>query len=266
MKKLLALMILAASTCHGVDRVLGNLSDLTWTGAGATRVASFSTIPRSLSPSLWFDASDASTYTTGANSTVLTWADKSGNSYLATQTNAAWRPVVSNYNGFTVINFDGVSQRLDLSAWTTTAFTVCAVIRPREINSTHVVLGNSAGANYGPNAWIALSGDYLYSHSPGSGSTYYWQGAYPATNLAIAVTAKYDGTNGQHKINRAIRANNNSGTAGGAMAFTKIGARLGGSAWYHNGAIMEVLAWNRAISSNDVVDVESYLQAKWSTP
>jgi len=64
---------------------------------------------------LWLDASDATTINAGSpsdNDAVSTWADKSGNSYNATQATSLFRPVYKTniQNSLAVVRFDGTSD------------------------------------------------------------------------------------------------------------------------------------------------------------
>ena len=72
--------------------------------------------PTTLNPSLWLDASDASTVSHSSNS-VNQWSDKSGNNYHASQSVEASQPTLisSVQNGKSVLTFDGSDDFFDVN-------------------------------------------------------------------------------------------------------------------------------------------------------
>jgi len=186
----------------------------------------------------------------GDGATVTNWPDSSGNGNTATNTGGTPAYVAQGYNGLPVVRFtaDGNSTftmktgRSDIR----TVFWVCK----EPSAGVHFLLGDSGSYNF---------------HRGLSGNTI-WDGTYASANIR----------NGTTRLNSAIV--NGTTTAPGTnwnivdvvttgnVTASRISYDRGNAGRSWAGDVAEILIYNTALSSNDVVFTERYLNIKWIAP
>ena len=92
-------------------------------GIHGTGVAPTPVFPAGITPRVWLDGADTTTYTLNG-STVSEWRDKSANTYAFTQATASAQPtrVTSGLNGFNTISWDGNDRLVSTAAASTWKF------------------------------------------------------------------------------------------------------------------------------------------------
>lgn len=206
--------------------------------------------PLSLSPALWFDASDAATITSSGGA-VSQWDDKSGNVRHMTQGTAGNKPTTgaATLNGLNVISF-GADDWLTGTAFTPpSSVTILAVMRTSD--ASHVAISGTAGTQA---AWVATIS---------SSST--------TVALALAIVSMrvdgaaatvgtrgqmYTALNGTHQITEQ---------ATGMNVWPLVSLNTHQSAFQFVGDFAELIICVTP-STTDRDACEAYLKAKWGTP
>jgi len=218
--------------------------------------------PLSLSPSMWLDASDASTITT-TGASVTNWVDKSGSGNHASLIgmSTTW-PTFSNavQNGKSCIYFDGGDYLKTpfLSATNTTVILVMRRISGTVfIGARDSVNTRSYFANSATNTLRALVGSDIDVNSTTSWTTNFMCTgfAYDGTTVSIrnkgseVYTKAQSGSGANFTQGYHIGTYNNIGTPATPDAVCFIG---------------EILCWRRTLTAGELSKVESYLITKWS--
>jgi len=195
-----------------------------------------------------YDAQSMTGLTDGA--TITNWPDSSGNENTATNAGGTPVYVAQGYNGLPVVRFtaDGNSTftmktgRTDIR----TVFWVCK----EPVTGIHFLLGDSGSYNF---------------HRGLSGNTI-WDGTYSSASIR----------NGTTRLNSVIV--NGTTTAPGTswnivdvvttgnVTASRISYDRGNAGRSWAGDVAEILIYSTALSSNDVVFTERYLNIKWSAP
>jgi hypothetical protein len=205
-------------------------------------------------PSMWLDASDASTLTLVSGG-VSEWRDKSGKGNHATQSDPALRPVVTAgaMNGLPAIDF--AAHRLLLPALGLTNHTVFIVTK-HTLNTTDALnhFFECGRAGLGTRA---TGTEFSVSVSPAAGV------------LPFVVTPFKNGQSNLFTIFRTGDAQPtlrlqgvNVATSGSTNRFWSAGTSRIGSAAF-TGQVAEVLIYDRVLGASERSDVESYLMNKW---
>lgn len=214
---------------------------------------------------LWLDASDASTLydaTSGgslvaADGSVARWEDKSGNSYHATQSNAARQPQrkTSIQNGLDVLRLDqdALSLSLSLSAnnWT---FFVAAKPGSNTANSRYYL--------------DSQTGRLIFAQLGNTSSNIGWYDGTWRTIAAATTAAQVLTYRLSSSENGAIFRN---GSSLGTAAYTQkaIGGGVhvlsdyDGGGGFADGDVYEMILYEGALSTGDREAVENYLMTKW---
>jgi hypothetical protein len=219
---------------------------------------------------VWYDASDASTFSYSSSNIISQWADKSGNSRNATQGTTSAQPTRESnvINGLPVVRFDGSNDFLSFTNIFNgdTSFTMFWVLRPRNVSSgtyqpsfssqlspdfddgaLHYINPSSQGAAYpfnsrgwatydGVNTYVANTSYLMEFIADGSVYKVFRNGSQESTNKAIGSAPNYAITN--------MAAQNNPGRA----------------SQFDFG---EILIYTTALSGADVTANRAYLNAKW---
>ncbi len=206
--------------------------------------------------------------------TVSQWADQSGNNRHATQTTAANQPtlVINTLNGKPVLRFDGVNDLLNfnLPINGSTGLTIVLV----SANSASRDPGANQG-NYAPIFWEETASwgwTYLSPFRSNvvmrfgttqTGNLFKYQRPSSIGNGFTMTVGVHNGTTDSLYINGHLAM-----SAGGKLspiAATVNTAYLGRGAGsnYFPGDIAEVLAYTRALSAAERVDVENYLRTRF---
>jgi hypothetical protein len=236
--------------------------------------------PLSLSPALWFDASDANTLfdaTTGgslvaADGTVARWEDKSGNNRHATQSTSGSRPIrkTSIQNGRDVIRFDGSDDFLFVGSFAINQRTIFAVCRTsNNANQQHILrkgFVSTTSLEYLVRAQNATTMRHL-TENGGPGASV------DASNTANAWRIAEAGFNGS-SISIRVNAGSESTATSANNPERTFRLRIGASyssdsdtatpADVLNGDIGELIIYPTSLSAGDRSAVYSYLAAKWA--
>lgn len=237
----------------------------------------------SLNPALWLDASDSSTLydaTSGgslvaADGTVARWEDKSGNNRHATQATSGNRPIrkTSIKNSKDVLLFDGSNDYMSTVAFggnqTWTRFIVFASLA----SQYKVILGwgSSFSAPTGAD-YMATNAQRLEIEQFGSAllSAKLAIASNTTTNAWLLGSQQTDGTHAGHigmvnglTYSTADVIANNPGNFTKASTAYGIGAYNNGTS-PANAYIAEVLHFNYALTTAQRIQVETYLNQKYS--
>lgn len=218
---------------------------------------------------LWLDAADSSTVIrSGVN--VTRWNDKSGSNNHAT---AVSNPTLSNINGVQAINMTNAPYFTGAVSITTTTLTCFAVAnttrsQPNGANDQRLVsLANTTNVDFNRvDGTIALFNKYATSTIAVWRNTGAIIASNPiTTNNPFMAISQYNGTNAFLWQNGS--AGTLTGTASsGSFAITKygIGNQANPTTEYWQGTIGEVIIYNRALTTEQRQQVESYLAWKWN--
>jgi hypothetical protein len=256
-------------------------------------IGPYSTISTSVMPNtissisgmhLWLDAADASTLfdaTTGgslvaADGTIGRWQDKSSNGRHATQATSGSRPIrkTALINGLDAITFDGTNDHLLVPvssvAFGGADFDLLVVARSRAPAGTQgffVVQDNSGPA--APILRVSVIGNFLrFSfRTTGTVATDINDAtAYSSNALTVFGVRRTSSTITATKNGSAFGSSALSGSFSATFVTPGVGAYFDSdatSAWFLNGEICEILAYNPGLSSANLSVVQSYLAAKW---
>lgn len=249
MKTFLTVLMFSMSL-RAADVVLGRIGDLTWTGSGLNRIATFSSgafSPVSISGcELWLDASDAGSITESGGK-VSVWADKSGNGRNAYQDNATNQP--DYFPGY--VYFGNGPGMYATNATISQPYTIVLV----------------AGAELGQRILQAQTDNSLIAFRRGDGYCVYCSDVVygPAlctdTNAHICVLTSESNTaslffDGATKADAVGNTHNF-----GRLVLGKFG---GYSAETTQAMIHEVIVYSHALTPTERQQLEAYLAAKWS--
>jgi hypothetical protein len=230
---------------------------------------------------LWLDAADTTTLT-GATA-VSQWADKSGRSNNVSQATVSQQPVrYTTSNGLTGLSFTQATGGTADTGGQWFRGTFGTAITNNTMSIFTVASMNSATQNYGrivslsataSNDYIGGAGGANISRNVGTNAI--WMQANgvtsdPGGSITLATpfiadsifdgTTQYAVINGTQLGTRAFTANFNIARSGiGFQAYQ--GVTTTSDRW--DGAINEVVAYNRALSTDDRQTVEGYLAWKW---
>ncbi|UII23958.1 T9SS type A sorting domain-containing protein [Fulvivirga ligni] len=220
---------------------------------------------------MWYEASDIGL---SNNSSVTSWADKSGNGRNITQVTAAARPTMktaadANYS-FDAVRFDGTDDFLNIdgSVITNTDYTVVAVAA-RRTGGRNVIMGGATGStnqNFHPyfnSSTLNLhhwGNDYNVAYSGGAGSTA--NGTTP--NFGVFVF-------NLSSTGREMFQNGTSlGTDGSTSQLTSYsGAALGRIAAINEFSdldIAELIVYSDDLNFVEMVILQNYLSSKYDIP
>ena len=200
-------------------------------------------------------------------STAASWQDSSGSGNHAAQPTAASRPVLAagsaaggiNFNP--AFDFDGANDFFSYSSTLGiggTADSSTIVVFRGDAATHHVHLGD---ATTGPNQFAVSWNAGPYGVDAGGGP--------PNCNVGTTTSIGV----GQPGIGSLVRASSNAtvqlnaggtGTGTCTNSFTTQNRRLGArNGNYTNGAIAELIQYNRALSATELANVQSYLALKY---
>jgi spore coat protein U-like protein len=228
---------------------------------------------------LWLDASDSSSVTL-TSSAVSQWNDLSGNNRHATQGTGNNRPTYTDkVNGRNVITFDGTNDSLisGLASSVITGYaTLFCVCRPS--SSWTASTANFKAPLMARNADQTLAwGICPYNDtSIGTGRlslTHMWRGAGynnaagPAVTIgAVQLLAAVISATGTDRrscgSSSTYPATLTAGTGGASNRYLTVGEDPT-TLRYWTDYVAEVLAYSRALTTAEVLSIESYLIAKW---
>lgn len=212
--------------------------------------------PGQISTELWLDGSDSSTITETSGA-ISQWDDKSGNARHATQSNAAYRPVVdaATFNSLPSVYFGVPPELLYISTFGSGTYSwFFALVSDASITS---VVGSESGDTYIP---IASSGSPVNTNILRLNSVNDPSGAYQI----------YGGELSQSVANRGEaytelnRANGNiCGYINLPVVTNTIRLGYANSGYFLGGYMGEAIVLNGTPSSDTIQKVQGYLAHKW---
>lgn len=191
---------------------------------------------------------------------IAVWRDQSGNNrHLDHILGTAPIFQTSVINGRPAVEFNNNGAIWDDSAsWgiITQPNTVFVVAMTEATNNDYVFDSASgagrhaliAGDPTAPSDWTAYAGSVLHS-------------AAVSADEFLIHTLLFDGPNGAHYLNGWLQAAGAIGSQ--SMAGLALGTRYSGTAYYLDGAIAEVLVYDRALSYGEQMEVVKYLGLKY---
>jgi hypothetical protein len=204
---------------------------------------------------LWLVAGDVS----GADGdTVQTWSARTPTTINATQSTLASRPTLqlSEIKGQSAILSDGVNDFMTLSASivTTGSWTVITVQKRLSSGGLGGSLGNNVGVvpPFAALEYGSLSRMYIASRTDQKYSTIPSHAYHVITSQDNAGTLvmRVDG------VNQSLTAAATTGSSNFERMFSRLGE-------YWGTYIAEILAWERALNSTELGQIETYLLGKY---
>jgi hypothetical protein len=217
---------------------------------------------------LWLSAdsgayNDAGITLATNNQSVRQWNDKSSNAQNSFQSTAGNRPlfISSAINGKPVIRFDGIDDSLDLGqSLTGSTQTIFFVAKTTDTTNGSIVLTT-----------IAINGDRYIVIAPSGNDLVTFAHYDPTlansptgigTNFVL-VTCIQNGTNGTAYLNGRAGTTNTGFSTDNTRTLDSIGG-YPGAAFRMEGDIAEIIYYDVALSDNDRISVESYLNSKYA--
>lgn len=218
--------------------------------------------PQNLSPVLWLDASDSNSLTLSGTS-VIQWADKSGNGNHAVAPGSTNRPVYDSATSSII--FDGINDVLnsaDIDYGSGNEITVFAVVEPN--------LEGWTPANY--SGWIVSKGRYTgdapYGILVTLNNTLFAvnsvQISMPVDSNSHILGQVYNGSE-QFAIYDGQSSNPSTASPASNNDTVSIGS-AGADPTYRPfpGGVMEVIIYQQALSQLEIYKVTGYLAHKWA--
>jgi len=219
---------------------------------------------------LWLDASDSSSVIR-SGSNVTGWNDKSTSANNATNGGIGTYPTYTQtQNGKNVISFDGASQFLSLTSSKlpngTASFSVFLVGRSilssasvqyifrwgvSTIGGSYQLITTKSVSN------ITLQQDY-------SGSTASTDNTNVNGSYFILSNVSTTSATAPHRNGTIFTSLNNYSYNINATGGTSFIGSLNGSQFFLNGNIGEIIVYNRALTTNERQQIETYLSNKWN--
>ena len=214
-----------------------------------------------LAPTVWLDASDASTFTL-SGSDVIYWKDKSGNTHHFYQGTSGNRPQrTGTMNGLTCVTFDGsndyVRTRTTLAGALGNSVTMFFVTYGTGTNLD----GLFDGAHGSANVFRSIGANWeWWNNSPVLATGHVQNNA--------AIHCVQTTISGQRKIEKWLNGGTStSATNAGTTSTTWLELTLGtynDASGPFAGKLGEVLIFNSALGTTDREAVRDYLNAKWA--
>ena len=212
---------------------------------------------------LWLDAADKSSMTfSGAN--ITQWDDKSGNGYNATV--AAGYIAATYSEAYSAVNFTTSNTAYATSypadPVTETMFVVAN--NPNPSYNNNIIIGGQYGARslgfgFNPqNSLAYLNNEITFLANTGADS-------YPSGTTALMSGYTTDtGNNSNISINGGAIFSFNTGYFFQGGTTTYLGADTTNPSFYYIGYAMEIIFYNRVLSTAEILQVQSYLAQKWN--
>lgn len=219
------------------------------------------TIPRSLSPTVWLDASITSSITESGGA-VSQWNDVSGNLNHVSQATAANQPTTGAYtiNGRNVIRFDGSNDWLantTLPASQSQPWSVFIVAKASSSVTTGKALMNPYSGDNGAGFLETASGTRYVSAYFGS------VGRGPSITDTNANVFYFMASGASTIVGANTTFSTVSAGTGTRGAGLLLGTNTVRNAEFFNGDMAEILFFNYALTTGQRDDVRSYLASKW---
>lgn len=250
MMKLFAIILSSlALTAHGADVVLGRRSDMTWSGAGTTQVASFGAADVTAGLVAWWKFNEG---------TGTTTVDSISSYSLSVSGGAVW----TNGKSGNALWFDGVNDHASMiapPAFLLTNYTLTAWVKPYSNggNLYSTIAGRLIpGAPYVSYSLAQYTDGKWYAGISATPSTY--QMSDLTTNAWTFLAISYNGANLIGFANdstgfvRSVSATINTNAGTFSVAGFNFSPSAGSS---YKGIVDDVRLYNRALSSNEVYQI-----------
>jgi hypothetical protein len=224
--------------------------------------------PNSLNPSIWLDASDLSTViSSGIPALVSQWNDKSGNSNNFSQTSSSNQPIsnTNQQNSLNLLTFNGNQSLLGTSAIDLNA----VAGNPFEIYLVGDVFTTGTFFSQTNNFTVSLRKFQIFKDIDSSSLASQVKGLLtkitktPDTNRFRLVNLNYNGSSGT-LTDTNVTSNLAVGSAVENNVPLRIGARGPSISFPLNGTIGEIIVFQSNLSTNDRLELVSYLIDKWN--
>jgi hypothetical protein len=207
----------------------------------------------------WYDASAASTLTISGTS-VTAIADQSGNGRNAVQDVGSYQPIKSTLGSKTAIAFAPQNLLAAVTPYTITAQSVFCVFKCDGLVAYARIIAQESDTLNAVHIPLLLPNPASYAIGTYAGGGFRSQ-VFITQSVATIGESHHDGS--------AVTCYAN-GVAGNSfsssLSFSPTKLLLGNSGALSNGltgVIGEVLVWNRALTSAEIVKTRKYLSAKW---
>lgn len=237
----------------------------------------YPSVPQSLFPQLWLDASDSSTVVSSAGA-VSQWNDKSGNGYNLTQSTGSAKPITGDttVNGRNVLRFAGgdwmrSTGSTNLNVGNVTVFTVFGETASTDFAGIIAALDNSSNDYTSLNAFSVSTAQNpaIYRFERNGNSQYgFVAGSKPSTFGIYSTQAYSSGLMQSWYNGNTASSGTITGTFGIASAGFLVGARwLNGGVSTSGrsliGSIAEIIIYPRTLNTPEMSSVHNYLKNKW---
>lgn len=229
---------------------------------------------------LWLVAEDNTFTDAGSTSatdgqSIQQWNDQSGNAHHATETTGSEQPTLetNEVNGFSVVDFDGSTERILSTGLTTndeaTVFTVFQLDAFTSNPNDGIIQAGPTGTGFSTSGgnktigmWVATSDGDIWGRGVESGGTQrnITQVTSLSTGQYYAITQDYDGSDINQYVNGAT-----AGTVsydGTLQSWTDFGVGRQGSETM-DGKVAEVIAFKASANLAQRIIVQNYLASKY---
>ena len=188
---------------------------------------------------------------------IQQWNDESGNDYHLTQNTTELRPVykTSVQNGLPGVYFSS-NGHMGTPTWTTISPPFTAFLIHSSISPSIAVSWDSNGG----------SGRSFAARDRSGGTWRIWNGVYFENNNSVGSTTDILllsflwGSSGRIRINKGNETNGTTGNNG--ISSIRIASDFNGGRSL-TGYYCEILLYDRALTTQEIEDVEDYLWEKW---
>lgn len=223
--------------------------------------------PSALLPFAWFDASDTATITSSGGA-VSQWNDKSGYVRDLTASGTAQPATASTtLNGLNVLTFDGTSDGMATSAFTTPLNQhLFTVVRPTGFPNAYNSVVSHEGSSIGYTLLAKSTGKLaIYESYSGGNASYDGTGSTTlSTNTAYLLEYWWNGYQLVGYVNGATDATvTKTATMGSGSQVFRVGFSNFASRWW-KGDIAEVVIFPFQLSVAEQTLMRNYLNRKWA--
>jgi hypothetical protein len=228
-------------------------------------VASGQNFPLSLNPALWLDAADTTTITQSGG-LVSQWNDKSGNTRNFAQSIGAQQPTTGTrtINSLNVLDFNGANRlnKADDAGMRPSAFTTFIVYASDTTSGRRDIFACGNAATFATNNWIMGQTNVAQGFFGRTPTTNLTSGTVSGDTLARWV---HNGSTLTGALNSVATFNVSStiGTDNTLGQFVGASSSSGNLANPFDGTIGEILFYPTVLTANEIINVETYLSAKW---
>lgn len=228
--------------------------------------------PASLTPTLWFDASDLSTLfqdTGGASpvtrdsQAIALIRDKSGHGRDLTQDTAAIRPLYRTAGALSWFEFDGTKKAQLASRYTTNADDFAVSWASRKIDTSpydgdhSVIAGITGGQTWlGDNVLAVSSPAVEYATASGTAQHF---GGFNAASIHVDHVSIINVAAGTLRTYLNGVAGN---TVNGAVSVTMEGLTFANSNYLYSGRIYQFMVFPRGLTAAEIADLTDWMKAK----